>query len=144
MARLARANIRPLLLSPSGKPPSVAKRVYDFIGIFFTVSLVNFSTIPFMLLSLETSAEAWRRAGWYGLYLVFGGLVFFYAGGQSWLKGIHRRKQKEGTLYIDVKANGATPVGRSTATSVPAAVSTLNAGPGAYPPGLEQIYPPKD
>jgi lysophospholipid acyltransferase len=137
VGRLARANVRPLLLPPPGEPPSIAKRIYDVLGGFSALIIMNFATVPFMLLTVRDSLEAWRTLGWYGLYVVFGPLAFFYAGGEAWLRGLQKERQKKGTLYANGKAR--VDSGASTPTT---AVSRADAGPGAYPPGLEQVIPP--
>jgi lysophospholipid acyltransferase len=137
-ARLARSNIRPLLLPAPGYSPSVVKRIYDFLGGFLSLIIMNYTTVPFMLLAVKDSVEAWRTLGWYGLYIIFGGLAFFYLGGEGWLKGIQKRRAKEGTLYAEVKVNGKI-YGKS---APPSGVSTPTAELGAYPPALEKVFPP--
>ncbi|KIM83962.1 hypothetical protein PILCRDRAFT_97057 [Piloderma croceum F 1598] len=80
ISRLSRANIRPLLLPPPGAPPSKLKRAYDIAGIIITVICMDYIAAPFMLLSVRNSLAAWRALDWYGLWIIFGGLAFFYAG----------------------------------------------------------------
>lgn len=89
VSRLSRANIRPLFLPAPGTPPSVLKHAYDIAGIIVTVTCTNFVCTPFMLLTLRDSLEAWRALDWYGLWIIFGGLAFFYAGGGKALKSFH-------------------------------------------------------
>ena len=102
--RLCRANIRPLLLSAPGSPTTIAKHVYDVLGTIITALILNFAATPFMLLGIGDSLVAWQRLGWYGIWIVGGGLVFFYAGGQKMLKRMQvmrssgEGKAKSGTL----------------------------------------------
>lgn len=121
-ARLARGNIRPLLLPGPNEQPSTAKRLYDLGGTVLSIVILNYATAPFMLLTVKDSLTAWSRLGWYGHILIFGSLVFFYGGGTSYLKQL----QKERGIAPPAKvANGpATPVNTLTA------------------PPLEKIIPP--
>ena len=117
--RLCRANIRPLVLAvpaqtrqhssiPNGAPtkkalpedrPTTIKRLYDLSGIAVCILLVNYATIPFMLLHVQESTQAWTRLWWYGHCMVGSCLVFFYAGGRRWLKGIQvKRAQRTPSL----------------------------------------------
>ncbi|KAG5731995.1 Lysophospholipid acyltransferase [Termitomyces sp. T112] len=86
VARLARNNIRPLLLPAPGQPQSELKEIYDIAGTTLSALILNYSASPFMLLTAKDSFTAWSRLGWYGHIIVFGGLVFFYAGGTSYFK----------------------------------------------------------
>jgi lysophospholipid acyltransferase len=123
VSRLSRANIRPLLLPAPGASPSLLKRVYDVTGTVATITCVNFITAPFMLLSIRDSVEAWRALGWYGFYIIFGGLIFFYAGGSKVLKNFHPQTTDKPTLQ------GQIPCGRLTATP-----GTVPLTPGFVPP----------
>ncbi|KZW04179.1 MBOAT-domain-containing protein [Exidia glandulosa HHB12029] len=110
LGRLCRTYIRPLVLPPvtatkDGKPvdkknippppQTFAKRVYDVVGTIFTVMLLNYLAVPFQLLDIGRSLRAWQLVGWYGNWIVFGGLAFFYAGGSTILKSIQRRRIKQ-------------------------------------------------
>jgi len=97
VSRLSRANIRPLLLA-TGAPPSVLKRAYDIAGTIITVMCCNYIVTPFMLLNVRDSLEAWRRLGWYGCWVIFGGLAFFYAGGGNALKSLQPKEAKEAKM----------------------------------------------
>ncbi len=135
VARLARSTFRPLVLpvvpkSTGHKPnghdarssqpsTSLFKTAYDVVGTVCTVLVVNFVFTPFVLLRLSESIEVWRRLYWYGLWMIFGGMVFFYSGGASWLKSCQAERVR--------RAN----VGR---------VST--SGPGT--PGVPLTVPPLD
>lgn len=105
MSRLARSSIRPLFLpivsettghksadgrdaNPSQTSASLFKTTYDVVGTVCTVLVVNFTCTPFILLHLSDGIEAWRRLYWYGLWMIFGGMAFFYGGGAAWLKSL--------------------------------------------------------
>ncbi|KAJ8517364.1 hypothetical protein ONZ45_g5454 [Pleurotus djamor] len=124
-ARLARANIRPIFLSPEGKPPTLAKRLYDIGGIILSVLIINYAATPFMLLNVTDSIIAWRNLGWYGHVIVAGAMVFFYAGGTHFLRGFHPPKAK-------------APPASKDGTTTPAMVNTY------APPPLDEILPPKN
>ena len=68
------------------------KIAYNVAGTVCTVLVVNFATTPFILLHLSDGVEAWRRLHWYGLWMVFGSMAFFYGGGTAWLKGIQAKR----------------------------------------------------
>ncbi|KAK0453129.1 endoplasmic reticulum protein [Armillaria borealis] len=118
--RLARANVRPLVMPAKGQPPSVAKRLYDLAGTIATVMMVNYVAVPFMLLTIKDSLVAWYRLAFYGHVLIFSALGFFYAGGAKMLRA------KKGVI-----PNGSgttTPVGEKTFT---------------MPPSLDSVMPPR-
>lgn len=74
VSRLARHTLRPLAMAtPTIKP------VYDVLGIFATVTAVNYICAPFMLLNIYDSLRAWHTLGYYGFVTIFGGLAFFYS-----------------------------------------------------------------
>jgi len=104
-ARLARSNIRPLLLPAPGQKPSTAKVFYDIAGILVSTAILNYAAAPFMLLSARNSFTAWSHLGYYGHIIIGGGLAFFYAGGTK----LFRRLQKESGIVPNVKglANGS-------------------------------------
>jgi lysophospholipid acyltransferase len=130
--RLARSSIRPLVLPAPGAPPSLAKHVYDILGTLTTVLLVNYAALPFMQLTIDASIQSWRNLGWYGNWIIGTGLLFFYAGGSAFLKGLHKAN-----VGSSEKANGMAN-GSSKGTSVSAVE-----GAGAYPPSFDQIIPPR-
>ncbi|KAL4075636.1 MBOAT, membrane-bound O-acyltransferase family-domain-containing protein [Scleroderma yunnanense] len=106
--RLCRAGFRPLVLPPPGAPTTTAKRVYDILGTLSTVLLVNFATLPFLLLNFKDSLEAWRRFGWYGFWMVGSALTFFYAGGSKYLHRLQKQQAKTmGVGVVDEKRNGS-------------------------------------
>ncbi|KAH9077497.1 MBOAT, membrane-bound O-acyltransferase family-domain-containing protein [Lactarius deliciosus] len=91
VARLTRSTVRPLASAPpkaangndtkqSTPPPTLIKTAYDVAGTVCTVLVVNFACTPFILLHLSDAVEAWRRLHWYGLWMVFGSMAFFYSG----------------------------------------------------------------
>lgn len=120
--RLCRSNLRPLLLpadynpKTSGKlpPPSLAKRLYDVVGIICTVLLTNYTAAPFMLLSIRSSLQGWGALGWYGHVMIVGSFAFFYGGGAAWCQGLQKRRVKRAGAATNGHAqktwNGTTPV----------------------------------
>ncbi|KAF8816510.1 endoplasmic reticulum protein [Phlegmacium glaucopus] len=138
VARLARSNIRPLLLPPASNPsapPSILKRIYDLLGILFSILILNYTASPFILLTARDSMLTWSRLGWYGHIIVMGGLVFFYAGGTKICKSLQ-------------KAKGILPPSRppvnGTATKVVSGISTpLSEKTFTLPPAVDTIIPPR-
>ncbi|KDQ65032.1 hypothetical protein JAAARDRAFT_28695 [Jaapia argillacea MUCL 33604] len=144
--RLCRANIRPLLLpvdlsprptppvksnsgmtipmpSPPPPPPTLAKKIYDYLGIACSILLVNYATAPFMLLTIRDSLIGWHMIGWYGHWMIAAVFAFFYGGGRAWLKGLQTARVKKAE-----KAGGVVrePVGT----------------PGDRTPGIYYMPPP--
>ncbi|KAF7354960.1 hypothetical protein MSAN_01411100 [Mycena sanguinolenta] len=124
ISRLARANIRPLLLPAPGASPSIAKRIYDMLGTLITILLLNFAAAPFMLLGVNDSIVAWARLGFYGYIIIGGSMAFFYAGGT---KGLRRLQAKQASKMVKPEAV-PTPV---------------NEKQFMIPPSLDQIIPPQ-
>jgi lysophospholipid acyltransferase len=137
LARLARSSLRPLLVpvvsettghninghdARSSQPSaSLFKLAYDVVGTVCTILVVNFISTPFILLHLSDGIEAWRRLCWYGLWMIFGGMVFFYSGGTAWLKS--HQAERVG------RANAAkvSPSGSGTPAGVPPTVMPFDA-----------------
>ncbi|KAJ7590774.1 endoplasmic reticulum protein [Mycena floridula] len=106
-ARLVRANVRPLLLPAAGEEPSIAKKIYDFLGVLVSVLMVNYATVPFMILNFQDSLVAWSRVGFYGHILIGGALVFFYSGGTQFFKGLQKSR---GITSAKLPNGTSTPV----------------------------------
>jgi len=103
-ARLARNNIRPLLLPAPNQPPSVVKRIYDLAGNVLSILVLNYAAAPFMILTVTDSLAVWKRLGFYGHIIVFGGLLFFRVGGSGYFK---RLQVKRGIVEQAKKPKGA-------------------------------------
>lgn len=73
-------------------PPSMTKRLYDFVGSLTTLVVLNFALAPFYIGGFYDSLETWRRLDWYGIWLVGGTLAFFSLGGERWMKGLALRR----------------------------------------------------
>ncbi|KIJ70373.1 hypothetical protein HYDPIDRAFT_143668 [Hydnomerulius pinastri MD-312] len=99
-ARMCRSGFRPLVLPPPGAPTTLTKRVYDFLGTFLSILLLNYVATPFMLLTYKDSMEAWSRLNWYGFWIVGSAFLFFYAGGSKYLQGL-QKKQAKSTVDIN-------------------------------------------
>ncbi|KAF8227989.1 MBOAT-domain-containing protein [Tricholoma matsutake] len=132
-ARLARSNIRPLLLPAPGQQPSVAKILYDVIGSLLSAAILNYAASPFMLLSASNSFTAWSRLAYYGHVIIGGGLVFFYAGGTKYFK----QAQKERGIVLGVKASANGNNSGNSGQSTPLSEKTFT-----LPPALDSVVPP--
>ncbi|KAG9219407.1 hypothetical protein CCMSSC00406_0005301 [Pleurotus cornucopiae] len=122
-SRLARSNIRTLLLSPEGQPPTLAKRLYDLGGIFLSMLIINYAATPFMLLDVRKSLAAWSNLGWYGHVIVGGALLFFYGGGTHFLRRFQPPKPKAKSS----SSGTATPLENFTT-----------------PPSFDKLIPPQN
>ena len=132
--RLARTYLRPLVLpatyvpSRDAPPPpqTTIKQLYDYVGVIITVALVNYGTLPFMLLTVDDSFVAWNNVAWYGHFLVAGALVFFYCGGSGLIQEIQAtrrrnakfRQQRE-ELNRMVQTGAITPTSNKIAPTLP-------------------------
>jgi len=85
------------------------KTVYDVVGTVCTVTVINFACIPFVLLYLSDCLEAWRRLRWYGLWMVFGAMAFFYGGGAFWLKGLQAQRVGKSKAATTATSGPSTP-----------------------------------
>ncbi|KAI0269304.1 MBOAT, membrane-bound O-acyltransferase family-domain-containing protein [Gloeopeniophorella convolvens] len=126
VGRLARSTFRPLVLpagaDPKAPPPqTLLKTLYDIAGVACAVLLVNFSTTPFILLNLSEGIEAWRRLGWYGLWMVFGSMAFFYGGGGAWLKGVQAKRLRRAGVAKPSASGSSTPGAAPTVPPVDSA-----------------------
>ena len=74
--------------------------------------MLNFAIAPFMLLYSSEGIEAWRRLQWYGLWMVFGSMMFFYGGGTRLLKGMQAKRVR------DTNANATGTISHSTLGSL--------------------------
>jgi lysophospholipid acyltransferase len=94
LGRQIRKHIRPFFLHKSG----ATKTAYDISGIVATQLVINYMVIPFMLLEVEPSLTSWRKLRWYGHFMVFVPLAFFWSKGGDYLdrlSGESAKKKKE-------------------------------------------------
>lgn len=139
-ARLARAYLRPLLLpanhvSKRGAPPppqTRKKQLYDVLSVLATVTLTNYGTLPFMLLTVDDSFVAWNSVAWYGHFLIAGALAFFYLGGNVLLTQVQAVRVKQAGYQMErdeinrtVKSLPGTPVKAATLPPLDEAARTL-------------------
>ncbi|KIY45977.1 MBOAT-domain-containing protein [Fistulina hepatica ATCC 64428] len=124
VARLVRANVRPLFLPAEGQPPSVWKRAYDILGTVVCVLILNYAASPFMLLTVSASVQVWSALKFYGHVMIFGALLFFYAGGKKLFRGLQMKTGKtapakltrlktEPNLTVPPPLNGFVPPSRN-------------------------------
>ena len=128
VARLARSSLRPLFLPvisettdhkyanghdarSSQASASLFKTAYEVVGTVCTILVVNFICTPFILLHLSDAIEAWRRLCWYGLWMIFGGMVFFYSGGGAWLKSHQEERVRRANVARVSLSGPGTPAG---------------------------------
>ncbi|KAJ7162609.1 endoplasmic reticulum protein [Mycena crocata] len=123
IGRLARSNIRPLVLPAPGSPPSIAKHAYDLVGTIITTLLLNYAASPFMLLTAQSSLVTWVRLGFYGHLIIGGSMAFFYCGGTKFFR---RLQAKQATKAMD--SGATTPVHEKQFM---------------VPPSFDQIVPPQ-
>lgn len=142
-----RSNIRPLLLPGPNAPPAFVKTVYDVLGVVFTVLALNFLAAPFITLNLDDSLTVWSNLNWYGLFIIFGPIVFFWAGGNGYFKDLQTRRGivshpkkttaitvEEPALAVHNKKNRDMKLGLDT--SPPSKIGDFaKQTPGGYTPG---------
>ena len=136
-ARLARSNIRPLLLPPASNPsasPSLLKRIYDLSSIILSILVLNYTASPFILLTASDSLLTWSRLGWYGHIVVMGGLVFFYAGGTKFFMSLQKAKG----ILPPGKVAAAAAVSVQNGVSTPVSEKTFT-----LPPSVDTVIPPR-
>jgi len=126
VARLVRSTIRPLVLpidsdpaghksakihsaKPSQPRASLPKTVYDVAGTVCTITVANFTCVPFVLLYLSDCIEAWGRLRWYGLWMIFGAMAFFYGGGAFWFKGLQAERVGKTKVATTATSGPSTP-----------------------------------
>lgn len=139
LARLARNNIRPLLLPAPGQAESEFKELYDIAGTTLSTVILNYAASPFMILTATDSLTVWSRLGWYGHIIVFGGLAFFYAGGTSYFKKL---QVQAGIVTVGKKST--TDKGGSNFNATDSGVSTpINEKTFTLPPNFDEVISPK-
>lgn len=107
IGRKSRAGFRPLVLPPPGTPSTLAKRIYDFLGTFVSILMLNYMAAPFMLLNFADSMKVWSRLGWYGCWIVGSGFIFFSVGGSGYLQGLQK---KQAHIVDDKKPQTPSPL----------------------------------
>ncbi|KAH9483154.1 Lysophospholipid acyltransferase [Psilocybe cubensis] len=138
-ARQARANFRPLLVPPTAPntpppPPTLIKRIYDIGSIALSAMILNYSASAFIILSGRDSITTWKALGWYGHIIIFGSLIFFYAGGTAYFRKLQKKK---GVLPPPRSAKKPAENGNGSATGTP--VSEKNF---VLPPSVDKFVPP--
>jgi lysophospholipid acyltransferase len=131
-ARLARTNIRPLLLPKDGEKPSGWKELYDLLGTLLSTAILNYAASPFMLLTASSSLTTWSRLGYYGHVIIGGGLVFFYAGGTKFFKRLQAERG------IVAPARGAATPGGGSGANTPTVEKNFT-----MPPTFDKIVSPQ-
>ncbi|EJU06489.1 MBOAT-domain-containing protein [Dacryopinax primogenitus] len=81
---------------PPPPPPTLIKRIYDILGMICTSMELNYCAAPFILLTAKNSLLGWGKMGWYGTWMSFVPLLFFWLGGRPFLLGkLKQRAEKE-------------------------------------------------
>ncbi|RDB20528.1 Lysophospholipid acyltransferase [Hypsizygus marmoreus] len=139
-ARLARNNIRPLLLPAPGQPPSDLKEVYDLLGMLLSTMILNYAASPFMLLTASSSITVWTRLGYYGHIIIGGALVFFYAGGTHYLRTLQADR---GILHAGKKPAGGAKAGVADNGDVSGTTTPILEKTFTLPPTFDEVIPPQ-
>jgi len=147
-ARQARSTLRPLLLPPSTSSPSTPlKKAYDVMAVLLSITILNYSASPFIILGGKESVKTWIALGWYGHIIVLGSLVLFYAGGKKWLMGLQKARGilppvKKGVA--NGNGNGASSKSASASENGSGASTPIGEKVFMIPPSLDQLVPPLD
>jgi lysophospholipid acyltransferase len=138
-ARQARNAIRPFFAPAEGKPVTLAKQLYDLVTVILSAMILNYTASAFIIGGTWDSIETWRRLGWYGHIVVFGGLFFFYLGGAGFLKNL----QKQMGIVVPQRPRPGAPKQNGTA-SVPTSVTATPDSEKNFqlPPAVDKFVPP--
>jgi len=85
VAKNSRRLLRPFFLSPDGTKPTPYKRYYDLFTLVTTHLVFDFTTAPFILLSIPRILRVWRLMYFYPAIGVFLCSVFLASPGKRWL-----------------------------------------------------------
>lgn len=94
LGKYIRTSVRPFFLAPGTlanpekSSQSGAKTFYDILCIINVQATLNYIVIPFLLVDVPASLEAYRRLGWYGHWMTFVPLAFFWIGGGGMLRSM--------------------------------------------------------
>lgn len=102
-----RKNLRPFFLPPNYAELSVEKkraadttpikRFYDLLSWIAVQTSLNFTVMPFLLLEIRPTLQAWATVHYYGLFMIFLPFAFFQFGGGKVLRSLQtQRAQKAG------------------------------------------------
>ena len=102
LARRLRKSVRPLLYADPRRPdPSwtnmseytLAQNVYACVSNIVTMSSVCYAVIPFFVLTLRGSIQAFHAVAWHYHILIFGGLLAFQLGADRLLRPFSKVKR---------------------------------------------------
>jgi len=106
-----RTNVRPFFLPPDyanlsaeqreQADLSLAKGIYDVLCVLGVHATLNFVVMPFLLLDVRSTLQAWSKVGYYGLYLIFIPYAFFLLGGGGRLKAVQKQRAKRAGVDVD-------------------------------------------
>lgn len=114
LGRSIRGSIRPFFLRTG------LKQIYDVICLVVLQTNLNYLVIPFILLEVQPSLEAYRRVGWYG-HLSSALLTFpLWFGGERYLRKRLVPKAASGTTSSSISSPTKAEIlpGRMTAATV--------------------------
>ncbi|KZT60216.1 MBOAT-domain-containing protein [Calocera cornea HHB12733] len=92
---------KPSSTNPPAPPQTVVKTIYDVLGVIVTAMELNYCVAPFLLLTARRSLVAWGKMNWYGTWMTFVPLVFFWAGGKTWLLRLQRQRALKEKKRLD-------------------------------------------
>ncbi|KAK0711165.1 MBOAT, membrane-bound O-acyltransferase family-domain-containing protein [Lasiosphaeris hirsuta] len=97
VAKNFRRYFRPFFLDPKTQTPLATKKYYDFFSWLTTQLAMNFTTAPFLILTLSGSLAAWSRLYFYAIIGTVASMVFFASPAKSQLRRIlEQRAAKAG------------------------------------------------
>jgi len=123
---MCRANLRPLFLPvvpESSSPhhhnhqhrhhrpeettrPTIAKRIYDFLGAVAATSCMNFCACSFIIGNRREALEAWSRVYYYGVVGTFGMFLFFLFGGKHLTRGLQAKRIRKAEKWQEETTKG--------------------------------------
>ncbi|KAK3302116.1 MBOAT, membrane-bound O-acyltransferase family-domain-containing protein [Chaetomium strumarium] len=129
VAKNLRRTFRPFFLDPKTGSPLPTKRYYDIASWLTTQVTFSFVVMPFLLLSLSESLQAWSRVYFYGVIGTAGAMAFFASPAKRYLKKeLERRYAKVGVVAVPTTTGTGKKKATTTATTEAAAAQAAGDG----------------
>ncbi|KOS16802.1 Lysophospholipid acyltransferase [Escovopsis weberi] len=110
-----RRHVRPLFLDPISGNALPRKKYYDLASLLATQLVFSFVTLPFLILSLDSSLRAWSQVHFYGFVATVASIVVFASPAKTILikqlkQRLGRANAKTSQSFSSDGANGKEPV----------------------------------
>ncbi|KAK3357450.1 MBOAT, membrane-bound O-acyltransferase family-domain-containing protein [Lasiosphaeria hispida] len=115
VAKNFRRYFRPFFLDPKTQTPLATKKYYDFFSWLTTQLAMNFTTAPFLILTLSGSLAAWSRLYFYAVISTIASMAFFASPAKPQLQRILEQRA--------AKASGGSADGVPKRQGLPRTIS---------------------